>query len=351
MNSMSSHFTQKLFSLKGKGSRTFEACAEKDRLLNHPHRAFRSIHIAGTNGKGSVAIKIASSLEKAGFRVGLYTSPHIFSYRERIQINGKQIDDQVAERLFQKAFAPELSFFDVLTLMAFLYFKEQSVDFAVIETGLGGAFDATNVITPILSIITSIGYDHKKILGETLEEIAAQKGGIVKPNVPLIVGPTAAPFFPNGEAISKEPVFEKENRALAKLALLKLGIEPNLGVDAEPPFRFQRIGNLLFDTAHNPPAFQSLKDALLFHYPNQRFRFYLAFSKEKEWRECIRMIEGIASSIQMVRTVHPHLIKSYPGYETVEPSSVKGGVVAGSFYLLEAFSSQITDGAFSRLSH
>src|SRR3989338_9057937 len=148
-----------------------------------------------------------------------------FSVREKIKINGEMIPESAVETLLAEVYDPELSFFDVLTSMAFLYFRNESVDFAVIEAGIGGRFDATNVIIPVLSIITSIGYDHLEQLGPTLEEVAEEKGGIIKPHVPCLVGPTAAPFFPNAPTILREPFFELENRSLAKQALKMLSID------------------------------------------------------------------------------------------------------------------------------
>lgn len=345
---------EKLFSLPGRGGKTFEAMQKADAKIGSPHKAFKSIHIAGTNGKGSVATKIAAALEFQGYKVGLYTSPHIWSFHERIQINGEVIEGEVAAKLFTQVFDPSLSFFDVLTLMAFLYFKENQIDYAVIETGLGGKFDATNVITPILSIITSIGFDHMSILGNTLEKIAEQKSGIIKPNIPVIVGPTALPFFPQALSVQKEPLFELENRALAKLALQKLGITSENGLDTQAPLRFYKHGNLLLDPAHNVTAFDRLVEALKYHYPGQKHSFFLAFSKEKDWVSCIQAISPVASSIKMIRSPNPLLMKKYPGFEMVEPNQIERGVVAGSFYVLSEFFNpeiQSTLGAFSRLSH
>ncbi len=160
--------------------------------LGNPHRKFRSIHIAGTNGKGSVSHTIASILQEAGFKVGLYTSPHLKDFRERIRINGKMIsEDSVIN--FTERIRPEIeriqpSFFEITVAMAFRYFAENQVDFAVIETGLGGRLDSTNIITPLLSIITNIGFDHQNLLGDTLPEIAREKAGIIKNNVPVVIG-------------------------------------------------------------------------------------------------------------------------------------------------------------------
>jgi dihydrofolate synthase / folylpolyglutamate synthase len=160
--------------------------------IGNPQNKFKSIHIAGTNGKGSTSHMLAAILQQAGYKTGLYTSPHLKDFRERIKINGKMISEdfvvQFVEQTKSLSESIEPSFFELTVAMAFDYFVQQEVDIAVIETGLGGRLDSTNVITPILSIITNIGYDHMAILGNTLEEIAAEKAGIIKPSVPVVIG-------------------------------------------------------------------------------------------------------------------------------------------------------------------
>jgi dihydrofolate synthase / folylpolyglutamate synthase len=160
--------------------------------LGDPHTKFKSIHIAGTNGKGSTSHMLAAILQQSGYRTGLYTSPHLKDFRERIKVNGQMIpEDSVVEFVERtKAVTEKIqpSFFELTVAMAFDHFAKEQVDIAVIETGLGGRLDSTNVITPILSIITNIGYDHMDILGDTLEKIAAEKAGIIKPNVPVVIG-------------------------------------------------------------------------------------------------------------------------------------------------------------------
>ena len=167
---------------------TLKLCA----ALGNPQHKFKSIHIAGTNGKGSTSHALAAALQTSGYKTGLYTSPHLIDFRERIRINGQPVSqkfivDFVAntKNLIEEV---QPSFFEVNVAMAFLAFAEAGVDIAIIETGLGGRLDSTNVITPLLSIITNISYDHKDILGNTLPEIAAEKAGIMKPNVPVIIG-------------------------------------------------------------------------------------------------------------------------------------------------------------------
>lgn len=160
--------------------------------LNSPETKFKSIHVAGTNGKGSSSSMIASVLQEAGYKVGLYTSPHLKDFRERIKINGSEISedfviDFIAEN---KSFfeANQLSFFEMTVGLAFDYFAKMEVDVAVIEVGLGGRLDSTNIITPLVSVITNIGFDHVALLGDTYEAIASEKAGIIKPNVPVVIG-------------------------------------------------------------------------------------------------------------------------------------------------------------------
>ncbi|MDH7914605.1 folylpolyglutamate synthase/dihydrofolate synthase family protein [Winogradskyella sp. SYSU M77433] len=162
--------------------------------LNHPEQKFKSIHVAGTNGKGSTSHMMASILQEAGYKVGLYTSPHLKDFRERIKINGDVVSKQFVTGFIKrnKAFleSNNLSFFEMTVGMAFDYFAKKHVDIAIIEVGLGGRLDSTNIITPELSIITNIGFDHTQFLGTTLPEIASEKAGIIKQSIPVVIGET-----------------------------------------------------------------------------------------------------------------------------------------------------------------
>lgn len=160
--------------------------------IGNPHEKLRAIHVAGTNGKGSTSHLIAAALQASGLKVGLFTSPHLVSLTERIRINGRPIEEaRIADFIGKnKDFLDEVqpSFFETMTALAFAYFVEEKVDIAVIETGLGGRLDSTNVLTPILSVITNIGFDHTEFLGNTLTKIAREKAGIIKPNIPVVIG-------------------------------------------------------------------------------------------------------------------------------------------------------------------
>ena len=178
--------------------------------LGNPQQKFKSIHIAGTNGKGSTSHMLAATFQTAGLKTGLYTSPHLRDFRERIKINGAMVDEgfviDFTQRIQSLIEEIEPSFFEITVAMAFEYFAQQQVDVAVIEVGLGGRLDSTNVILPILSIITNIGRDHMNILGDTLEKIAYEKAGIIKDGVPVIIGET----LPETKAVFKKIAAERK---------------------------------------------------------------------------------------------------------------------------------------------
>ena len=191
-----------------------DAMLSLDNYLGLPHKSFKCIHVAGTNGKGSTSHMLASVLQQAGYKVGLYTSPHLLDFRERIKVNGTMISEQkvVDFILIHKSYfeAQRLSFFEMTVGMAFSYFKQERVDYAIIEVGLGGRLDATNIITPILSVITNIGLDHTQFLGTTRPKIAREKGGIIKNGIPVVVGEKDA----ETENIFSEIAIEKKSPLL-----------------------------------------------------------------------------------------------------------------------------------------
>ena len=182
--------------------------------IDNPQTKFKSIHIAGTNGKGSTSHMLAAILQQAGYKTGLYTSPHLKDFRERIKINGEMISEDFVvdfvERIKPVSENIEPSFFELTVAMAFDYFEKEKVDIAIIEAGLGGRLDSTNIITPLLSIITNIGYDHMDLLGDTLEKIASEKAGIIKTGIPVVIGeylPETKNVFINKALECKAPVF------------------------------------------------------------------------------------------------------------------------------------------------
>lgn len=190
---------------------------ELDRHFNHPHRNFRTIHVAGTNGKGSCSHTISAILQQSGYKVGLFTSPHLVDFRERIRVDGEMVDKEFVrsfvdgnKELFDRL---QPSFFELTTAMAFKYFETKHVDIAVIEVGMGGRLDCTNIITPMVSVITNIGFDHMQFLGNTLDRIAGEKAGIIKNGVPAVVGESRAetkPVFMARAAEMNAPLFFAE---------------------------------------------------------------------------------------------------------------------------------------------
>ncbi|MBP7075241.1 MAG: bifunctional folylpolyglutamate synthase/dihydrofolate synthase [Rhabdochlamydiaceae bacterium] len=287
--------------------------------LGHPELCYPTVHVAGTNGKGSVTTKIAKTLELAGYQVGLFTSPHIHNFAERIQINGVKISDDDIEKFLTpllKRF-PEYCFFDFTTFLAFQYFHEQKVDLAVIETGIGGLYDTTNVVSPLVSVITSIGLDHVELLGSTLEEIAFQKAGIIKPGVPVVIGPKARyqPIYQQAQA-QKSPLIEVsakpggydlENQAIARAAIEQLrpyfsisdqNIE--MGLLATPPCRFERHGRFVLDVAHNEEGFKELIKTWNYQYPGKKFVAIVGLSADKDLEQCLEIIAASADHLFLV---------------------------------------------------
>jgi len=188
-----------------------------DNFLGNPHRRYKTIHVAGTNGKGSTSHMLAAILQATGYKTGLYTSPHLKDFRERIRVNGEMIPQQKVidfVQTYAAAFEPlHPSFFELTMEMAFDYFAAEQVDIAVIEVGLGGRLDSTNIITPILSIITNISFDHQQFLGDTLEKIASEKAGIIKPHVPVLIGEaegSVKEVFTNHAQLADSPLYFAE---------------------------------------------------------------------------------------------------------------------------------------------
>lgn len=338
--------------------------------LGHPQKAYATIHVTGTNGKGSVSAKIARALTSAGYKVGLFTSPHLFDYRERIRINDVAIPEDCVEEGLKQFSQKNLHFFESTTLLGLTYFYQERVDIAVIEVGIGGREDSTNVIFPKLSIITSIARDHTQLIGESLEEIAQNKAGIIKPNVPLILGPYA-----NYESIRQQankcnsPVYlvqphfghyEKENQTIAKQALEVLSVPEKAieeGLKYRLPCRFEEKNGGIFDVAHNPGAFQRLIEALEERYPQNSFRFVIGMSGDKEIKQCLKIIIPHASYIHCVQANHPRaasadqlvrLLHNLQFSKCNDEKSAKSGfekakanasnkekiIVCGSFYIM-----------------
>ena len=244
-----------------------------DELFDHPHRAFKTIHVAGTNGKGSVSHMLASVLQEAGYKTGLYTSPHLKDFRERIRVNGEMIAEEAVVQFTEQYLAKneieklEPSFFELTVSMAFDYFRSQQVDVAVIEVGLGGRLDSTNIITPEVSVVTNISFDHMALLGNTLPKIAAEKAGIIKENVPVVIGETSPEtdfVFEQFAAKVKAPLFFAALCYHADYSMLTVGGKQSLNIrrNEELAYPDLQIDLLGIYQRHNVPTVLKTIDIL-----------------------------------------------------------------------------------------
>lgn len=306
--------------------------------LGDPQKELRAIHVAGTNGKGAVCAMIEACLRSGGLRACRYTSPHLVRINERFFVDGKPVDDATLERAADKVFHADsdtnsqLTFFEALTAVAFIAFSEAKCDYAVLETGLGGRLDATNICVPEICVITKIGLDHCDWLGDTVEKIAAEKAGIIKKGVPIVLGKNepaviavvkarasevGAPFFyapdmadeseiPDG--FSLEGAFNRENAvtALAALKVLKKGSRDGLS-NVVWPGRFQRVGRFIIDGAHNPPAARALAAALNKYAPfaGSVPTLIAGFCGDKDVDETLRILAPLVGKGIAVRTNNP----------------------------------------------
>jgi len=257
------------------------------RIIGNPERKIKTIHVAGTNGKGSVCAMISSVLAEAGFKVGMFTSPHLTKVNERIRFDNELISNDDFKRIANFIYETEkknnisLTFFETLTVMAFIYFNEKKLDYAVMETGMGGRLDATNVAKPIISVITNIGLEHRDILGNTIKDIAKEKAGIIKPNTTVVTNAKGKALSVIEKVAEKhnsriivaknlknielnlKGEYQKENASTAFAVLKELGINKNIILrglkKAYWPGRFEFMNkNILLDCAHNPDGIKAL---------------------------------------------------------------------------------------------
>ncbi len=298
--------------------------------FNFPEKKFRSIHVAGTNGKGSVTTKIASALQLQGLRVGLYTSPHIATFRERIRINGEMISEISVVQLLNDLFniidneRIPATLFEMTTTLAFLYFANEQIDIAVIETGLGGRLDSTNIITPELAAITSISLEHTEILGDTLEAITIEKAGIIKPGCPVVIGPRVplhviSPIAKAKEALCKQVSgnfidYDAENSAIARCCLELLSVPETYisrGIGILPPCRMEQLPlshldkqlrpqAIILDVAHNPDGLSQLFMAIQQRYPGHPLRIVCGLSSNKDIQGCASVLKEHGSSFHCI---------------------------------------------------
>eukprot|EP00940_MAST-03C_sp_MAST-3C-sp2_P002581 g2581.t1 len=337
--------------------------------LGRPLDRFETVHVAGTNGKGSVCLKVARALTASGYRTGLFISPHLFSYRERAQVDGKLIGCEETEMLIEEILsaADRLdivpSFFEVTTMLALLHFDRSNVDCAVLETGLGGRLDCTNICRPAVSCITSIGLDHTRVLGGTLLEIASEKAGIMKSDVPVVLGPhfddevleylcdrarivgcasLIHTIVDSGLDASSHDVpdalrfvdrstvrFDAENSAMARHVLKCLRVDAgfdriddasiSIGVNERPPCRFQHLRvpapgkptrhvDVVVDAAHNALGMAMLRDSLdtLATRHKKNLRFVVCLSEDKCAAEALRELLGRSDDVNESRSLQVH---------------------------------------------
>lgn len=343
--------------------------------LGTPQAAYPKIHVAGTKGKGSTAAMLASVAQEANLKVGLYTSPHLHTYRERMRINGEPISRSEMAALVEEIqpvveTIPGLTMFEVTTALAFLYFARQQIDLAIIEVGLGGRLDATNVITPLVSIITSLSLDHTYLLGDTLGEIAGEKAGIIKPGIPVVSAPqrpeaqkvleqTAgerqAPLTLVGDDWSWTPgsrslegqtlmvthanspsaldgeyqlpligTFQQENAVTAIAALSILQEQGTAWVNRDVvyqglkktnwPGRMEVLNHdplVIVDCAHNPYSVEVLRDSLELWFPEQRWVLIYGASNDKDISGMLKALLPISAHVVVTRSYHPRASTPY----------------------------------------
>lgn len=343
--------------------------------LGNPQDDLQYIHVAGTNGKGSVCTMLESILREAGYKTGLYTSPHIYDYTERIKIDGINISKEVFASLFEEVnkLDVHLTEFEILTVIMFLYFKRNNVDIVILETGLGGRFDATNVIKKNLcAIITQIDLDHTERLGDTKEKIAFEKAGIIKPDCPVItsMGYEAirdradklnsmlvfvSPFVPPEfiESLSLKGLHQQENLALVITAINYLfknidGETIKRGLSkVKNPCRFEyfKEKNLIADASHNPNGIQALRNNLDYYFPNKNRRFVFGCLKNKDYKQMMEILFRKEDEVYLNGFDYPNActyetlkencpVKAFPYTPDTKLTPDKLNIICGSFYMI-----------------
>jgi len=320
------------------------------RLLGNPQNSFNSIHIAGTNGKGSTAAMVESILRCAGYKTALYTSPHLACFNERVQVNGKKISNQELQQLvsqlrsIKEKAGLRLTFFEFTTALAFEYFKRKKADFAVIETGMGGRLDATNVLKPLVSVITNVSMEHRQYLGNTLQKIAAEKAGIIKHGIPVVTGEKNLAVLrvlgkeckrkksklttaqkPYKGKIALQGSFQQTNAAMAiavarqlqkqGMKLSEKAIRNGLAA-VRFPGRFdvvQRNPIVLLDCCHNPGAVLVFAKAFRQSFKEKKALLVIGVSSDKDIRQIAKTLAPLASSVIVtnakIRAMQPEKIK------------------------------------------
>lgn len=360
---------QYLYQLKNRGIKLdLKRVDEFQKLLDYPDRSSPVFHIAGTNGKGSTTNFISAILQSDGHRVGIYTSPHIVRFNERIRINGVEIsDDEIVEfvdRWRTQIDELDLTFFETTTLMAMDYFRKKDVDVSVLETGLGGRLDATNIVTPLVSVITSIGMEHREQLGDTLAKIAREKAGIIKQDIPCVVGPVKEEAFEviqsiaaerNAELIESKKLFDVSNVEITPggtsfdltlrqvpyriqlamrgfqaarncvIALATMQAQQRFDIPWENqleavasvsiPGRLQTMSSeplIYYDVAHNYDSFRQLLENLKALHPDGHFQYLLGVSELKEINRLAPLFpQGQRIAIMTIPDMPLHPVESW----------------------------------------
>ncbi|MCX7887646.1 MAG: bifunctional folylpolyglutamate synthase/dihydrofolate synthase, partial [Verrucomicrobiae bacterium] len=351
--------------------------------LGNPHERLRFIHIAGTNGKGSVAAMCHSVLSTAGYRTGLYTSPHLVSFCERIQVDGRAIaETDLAElvadvqQLLGRTVRPP-TLFEVTTVLALRYFEKCGTDIVILETGMGGRLDATNVVKPLVSVVTNVGFDHMEYLGDTLAKIAAEKAGIIKAGIPVVTAATGealevirkvaeqrrAPLIVVTDGVNRTPLkgpHQAINCAVAEAALRASGLrisEEQMArglASTRWPGRFDIVRReplLILDGAHNPDGARALASAVQAEFPGRKFTLILGVLADKDYagicRELVPLAERIlcvpvpsprtATAEELARACRPAETEvCHDVYEAIEKTRNVDTLLAGSLYLVGA---------------
>ena len=347
-----------------------EAMRRALEVLDNPQKKVRAIHVAGTNGKGAVCALLDAALTAAGYNVGRYTSPHLVSLNERFFLKGAPVADDkldaIVARMQGEEFE-ELTYFEYLTVVAFCLYAEEHLDFTILETGLGGRLDATNLCVPELTVITRVGLDHCTWLGNTLEQIASEKAGIIKREVPIILGANAPEvqdvirkraeevgaaylYAPDKVKLGEVPTnlalagsFNRENAqtAMAVLKALSQASSSKYSQCLEGfakvvwPGRFQRIGRFIVDGAHNPPAAKALSQALTECLGETKLELIAGFCADKDSDAVLRILAPHISRSYAVRTSSP---RSLPAEETARRMQAAGMAAQASPTLSAALS-------------
>lgn len=341
-------------------------------LLGNPQDKLKCIHVAGTNGKGSVCAILATILQEAGFKTGLYTSPHIFDYTERIKINGIDIPRETFTQLVEKVvrLGADLTEFEILTAVMFEYFAQEKVDYVVLETGLGGRFDATNIIkSNLCAIITHIDLDHTERLGNTRSKIAFEKAGIIKPECPVITSEGYEEIkdaadannslfllvtpFADTNGLALKGTYQGANLALA-LNCIQLvfpqipqsTVKSALGKVKHPcRFEFHPAANLIIDGAHNPNGALALRESLDTYFPTEPRRFIFGVLRNKDYETMMNTLftpndeiyfyhfnNPNSCTVEELQAKCPYPSKPYTGSE-ITPDKLN--IICGSFYMIK----------------